>query len=377
MNVDRRLPNGHFVPQEMINKSQIYVTTAGWKNSYAYEKLVQLLVRQVINPKESFIMGGTYRIPIMQGLLAKNFVQELQLSDTYTDDSFSRQYESIWSGDAENAFFSSEVFDKHRELKQPQYQFSGRSSKSAYYVIGVDVGRKGCSSQACVFKVTPQAQGSAIKSLVNIYTWDEQHFERQAINLKKLYYKYRARRIAIDANGLGIGLIDNMVMSQIDPQTGQTLPPFGVDNDQQGFYKKFKTADMETDAMFLIKANAPINTEAYSYAQAQLSSGKIKMLIDVNQAKMKLMSTNVGKEMSPDQRAEYLKPFQETNILREQMLNLVEDNEGVNIILKQNSRAIKKDKFSAFIYGLYFIKQEQERNKKKKNRNLTNLMLYN
>jgi hypothetical protein len=38
------------------------------------------------------------------------------------------------------------------------------------------------------------------------------------------------------------------------------------------------------------------------------------------------------------------------------MLNLVEDNEGVNIILKQSSRGIPKDKFSAFEYGLYYIK---------------------
>jgi len=61
--------------------------------------------------------------------------------------------------------------------------------------------------------------------------------------------------------------------------------------------------------------------------------------------------------MSVDQRNEYLRPFVLTTILREQMLNLVEDNQGVNIILKQDSRSIKKDKFSAFIYGLYFIKQ--------------------
>jgi len=39
------------------------------------------------------------------------------------------------------------------------------------------------------------------------------------------------------------------------------------------------------------------------------------------------------------------------------MLNLVEDNQGTNIILKQDSRSIKKDKFSAFVYGLYYIKQ--------------------
>jgi hypothetical protein len=47
--------------------------------------------------------------------------------------------------------------------------------------------------------------------LVNIYTWDDTHFEDQAIKLKRLYYKYKARRLVIDANGLGIGLVDYMV----------------------------------------------------------------------------------------------------------------------------------------------------------------------
>ena len=31
-------------------------------------------------------------------------------------------------------------------------------------------------------------------------------------------------------------------------------------------------------------------------------------------------------------------------------------NEGINIILKQANRGIRKDKFSAFEYGLYYIK---------------------
>jgi hypothetical protein len=69
------------------------------------------------------------------------------------------------------------------------------------------------------------------------------------------------------------------------------------------------------------------------------------------------METKTGQNMSTDQRNDYLRPFVLTTVLREQMLNLVEDNQGVNIILKQDSRGIKKDKFSAFVYGLYYIKQ--------------------
>ena len=376
MNVSRRLSDGSFKDEEVLNKSQIYVTTAGWKNSFAYEKLIQLLIQQIIDPAEAVILGGSWRIPVMEELLSRSFIQELKLDGTYNDASFAREYESEWSGDAENAFFSSEKFDKHRVLLQPEYEYSGRSSKNAYYVLGVDVGRKGCTTEVCVFKVTPQVQGSSLKTLVNIYSWDEEHFEDQAINIKRLYYKYKARKIAIDANGLGIGLIDFMVKSQIDPETGELLPDFGVDNDDEGFYKQFKTGETELDAMFLIKANAPINTEAHSYVQTQLSSGKIKFLIDENQAKVKLMSTKKGQAMDNDKRAEYLKPFTLTTILREQMLNLVEENEGVNIILKQSSKGIKKDKFSAFEYGLYYIKQEEDRKKKRKTRDISKMMFF-
>ena len=380
MNVDRRLADGSRHEEEVINKSQIYVTTAGWKNSFAYEKLIQTLIQQITDPGQAIVLGGTWRVPVMEKLLRKSFIEELKLDGTYNDSSFAREYESEWSGDAENAFFSAEKFDKHRVLLQPEYEHSGRSSKNAFYVLGVDVGRLNCTTEVCIFKVTPQVQGASLKTLVNIYTYDAEDFEIQAINIKKLFYKYKARIAAIDANGLGAGLIDFMTKAQLDPETGEELPPFGVEggttDDAVEPYKKIKGPGVEDNAIFLIKANAPINTEAHAYVQTQLASGKIKFLIDEGQAKVKLMSTKMGQQMDNDKRADYLKPFTLTTILREQMLNLVEENEGVNIILKQSSKSIKKDKFSAFEYGLYYIKLDEDRRKKRKKRNIADMMFY-
>ena len=374
MNISRMCMDGTTQPDETLNKSQIYVTTAGWKNTYPYEKLIQLLVWQIVQPEKSFIMGGTYRIPILMKLLDKNFIKDLKMDGTFNESSFDREYESKWSGSVEDAFFSSEVFDRNRILNQPEYESSGRSSKQAYYVLSADVGRKGCDTVVCVFKVTPQPQGAAIKTLVNIYTLTDEHFEDQAIKLKKLFYKYNAQRLVIDANGLGIGLVDYMIKSQIDPDTADVFPDFGVYNDDELYYKKYRTNNTEQDAMFLIKANAPINTEAHTVARSNLSSGKVKFLIDERVAKQKLMNTKVGQNMKPEERAEYLKPFTLTSILKEEMLNLREENEGVNIILKQANRGIRKDKFSAFEYGLYYIKLEEDSKKKKRKFNVKDFM---
>lgn len=273
---------------------------------------------------------------------------------------------SKWTGAVENAFFSGEAFDRCRKLNQPEYEFSGRSTAQSYYIIGVDVGRKGCESVCTVVKSTPQQTGPDIKSLVNIITMSDEHFEDQAIKLKRLYYQYKAKALIIDANGLGIGLVDYMIKSQYDRLTNEFLPDFGVLNDEENYYKQYRTPDTEYDAMYLIKANANINTEAHANVQVQMNAGKIKFLIDERTAKQKLLATKIGQNMRPEDRAEYLRPFTLTSILREEMLNLREENEGINIILKQSNRSIKKDKFSSFEYALYFIKQEEERRSKRK-----------
>lgn len=372
MNVSRLCMDGTTQNDETLNKSQVYITTAGYKNTYSYDKLIQLLVWMITDPEKAFIMGGTYRIPVLTGLLDRNFIQDLKRDGTFNEASFDREYESKWSGTVANAFFNGEAFDRNRILQKPEYEHSGRSSLQSYYILSMDVARKntgkdGCDSVITVFKVIPQNYGDvSIKSLVNIYTLTNMHFEDQAIWAKRLFYKYKARRIVIDANGLGIGLIDYMVKHQTDPLTGDELPDFGVENDDEGYYKRFRTNDTEQEAMYLIKANAPINTEAHSNVQTQLTSGKLKFLIEEKEARIKLLGTQKGKQMTPDERAEYLKPYNLTSILKEEMLNLREENEGINIILKQANRGIRKDKFSAMEYGLYYIKQVEDNNKKKK-----------
>ena len=369
MNVSRRCLDGTVQDDETLNQSQIYITTAGYKGTFSYDKLIQTLVTMVTEPDKAFIMGGTYRIPLAFGLLPKTFVSDLEKDSTFNPASFEREYESKWTGTAENAFFDGERFDRNRKIQLPEKEWSNKSSKLAYYILAVDVGRKGCQSIVAIFKVTPQATGAAIKQLVNIYDLNDDHFEDQAIKIKELYYKYKARRIVIDGNGLGIGLIDYMVKPQVLPD-GDILPDFGVyggtveDIEQE--YKKYRTPNCETDAIYVIKANAPINTEAYTAVQSAITSGRLRLLIEERTAQARLLGTKMGQKMTPEQRNEYLKPYVMTSILKEEMLNLREQTEGVNIILKPANKRISHDKFSAVAYGLYYIKQEEDSKKRKK-----------
>ena len=114
LNVNRQLADGTRDKDEVLNKSLIYITTAGYRNTFSYSKLIELMLQSVLEPEEVMIIGGTYKIPIMEGLLDEDFVDQLKVAGSYEEDSFQREYESFWTGDTENSFFSTEVFDKHR-----------------------------------------------------------------------------------------------------------------------------------------------------------------------------------------------------------------------------------------------------------------------
>lgn len=136
----------------VMNYMEYLRTTAGYKNTYSYNKLIQLLVRMVIEPEKAFIAGGSWRIPVAMGLQNKSFIEDLKRDSTFNEASFEREFESKWSGTIEDAFFNGEHFDRCRKLLQPEYEHSGRSSANSYYIISVDVGRRG-QTESCPLKI--------------------------------------------------------------------------------------------------------------------------------------------------------------------------------------------------------------------------------
>lgn len=376
LNVDRMV-QGQTDSNEQLNKSQIFVTTAGYKNTYSYEKLIEILCRSVVRPKDAIVLGGSWRVPVIFGLLDKNFVRDLKMDGTFNEDSFEREYESKWTGDIESAFFNSDRFDKQRKINMPEWKYSNKTSKDGYYIMGVDVGRFGCTTEVVIIKVTPGAGDIPRKRIVNIYSFDEEHFGLQALKLKRLFQQYKCRVAVIDGNGLGAGLVDMLTMDTIDPDTGETLYNWGVMNDEDNKYRNMKTDDTIIDAMYIMKANQVLNSEMYAYCQSEINSGRVNFLVDESIAKNKLLSQAQGKKMSQSQRADYLMPFVQTSILKDQMLNLVYENDGAHIILKQASKKIKKDKFSALIYGLYYCKIQEDSRSKKRKRDISKFMFFN
>lgn len=358
--IQRRAANGEFNRNESITQQRICVTTAGYKDTYAYHTLIRTLLRQLTEPNKAIVLGGSYKIPIIAGLQNMDFIRQQKMSGTFNPTSFGREYLSRWSTGSENAYFAAEIFDRYRSLQEPVFEREENLGRGVSYIMAIDVGRFSDQSEVAVWKVIPQTGTTSTKHLVNMYSFSQMHFAEQAIEIKLLYEKYKPEAVVIDGAGLGAGLIDELIQSQVDVRTNQYLRPWGVKNDDKGYYKQFKSADTIPDLLYIIKASAPFNTEMYANLQTQLTTGKLRFLIDERQAKMKMDSSRAKKfkDMTEDDKANWIVPFTQTSLLKDQMVNLEQKNEGVNIILDRTNKNIKKDKVSSMGYGLWYIKVE-------------------
>lgn len=372
LNVSRRLPD-NTVNEKEPNQQRIFMTSAGVKTSFAYDLLIDDFIDSIIHPKSTFVFGCDYRVPVIHGLLDKTYINKLKTSSSFKEESFAREYASLWSGSSEEAWFNFDKLAKYRKIKNPETSAKLRANSNQFYLLSVDVGRLNDQTVCCVFRVNVSGEGKYFATLVNLYVLGRQAetktFNRQVIELKRIIKKFNPLEVVIDTNGLGIGFADEMIREQVD-EFGNIYEPLGFKNDDD--FLKIQPKDAMC-ILYGIKANGPLNSKIHGNAYTRINGGLVRFLIKEQEAKNALLSTKVGQKMTVKQRVQRLMPHEMTTKLFEEMANLRLRRTGVSldIVLEQINPRYPKDKYSAFAYGLWRIKElEEEQNKRRRRRGM-------
>lgn len=372
LNVSRRLPD-NTVNEKEPNQQRIFMTSAGVKTSFAYDLLIDDFIDSIIHPKSTFVFGCDYRVPVLHGLLDRTYINKLKTSSSFKEESFAREYASLWSGSSEEAWFNFDKLTKYRKIKNPETSAKFRANSNQFYLLSVDVGRLNDQTVCCVFRVNVSGEGKYFATLVNLYVLGRQAetktFNRQVIELKRIIKKFNPLEVVIDTNGLGIGFADEMIREQVD-EFGNIYEPLGFKNDDD--FLKIQPKDAMC-ILYGIKANGPLNSKIHGNAYTRINGGLVRFLIKEQEAKNALLSTKVGQKMTVKQRVQRLMPHEMTTKLFEEMANLRLRRTGVSldIVLEQINPRYPKDKYSAFAYGLWRIKElEEEQNKRRRRRGM-------
>lgn len=276
---------------------------------------------------------------------------------------------SIWSGSSEESWFNFDKISKYRKIKNPETHAINRLSSNQFYLLSVDVGRINDQTVCCVFKINIM-NDKYYATLVNLFVLGTEAkrkpFYYQAIDLKKIIKLFNPKEVVIDTNGLGVGLGDEMVREQYD-EFGECYPPYGFINDE--VYQKTQPKEA-IKILYGIKANGPLNSKIHGNAYSRITSGSVRFLIKEQEAKSALLSTKKGQKMSMEKRIKRLMPHEMTTKLFEEMANLRLKRTGnsMDIVLEQINSRFPKDKYSAFAYGLWRIKEIEEESFQRKRR---------
>ncbi len=364
LNISRKDCMGRIDPNEN-GQSQSWITSAGPKACYAYEKLIEFAVISILNPHSAYICGGDYRIPVKVGLLNRSYIEDLKMSSSFSSESFAREMLSIWTGASAESWLNSEKLEKYRRLMRTEKKADfSKSLTNLFYYISVDVGRYGANTAITVFKCFVR-DNFFQKNVVWLDVINDEHFNDQAVYIKRLINLYKPVEVIVDGNGLGAGLMDFLTISNTDSKTGEILPPVGVNNDED--YLKNQAPEVPK-LIRVLKANATDNGLIHSNCYTQLTSGHVAFLANERIIRGKLVATKKGQKMRPVDRAKFLKPYEATSRLFDEISNLKIKPRPNGIDIERIRSTIFKDRFSSLEYGLWGIKDLEDSYFKKKNR---------
>ena len=377
MNVKRREVDGTINPDEP-SSPQTFITTARERTVYMYSRLIEITVNAVLRPKQYFSWGMSYEVPLHYGLLDKSTLLDQRYSSTVSDDSFSRENLSIWTGNNKQAWLDSKILNKRRNLLKCERKAQQNPvNPNTFYVIGVDVARYSANTAVMVGKILPTNNGFKKHIVYTEVIHGANYITQQAPRIKKLVQLYHPREIVIDGNGPGIGLLDAMALPSVDLKTGETFPAYYVFNNDHHLPPEMKSPSdqpkVEYNAIIYdIKAGIGNDDIIHSNFFSQINSGAVSLLAHERIVKDKLLATKKGQKMTLYDRRVFLLPYEMTSRLIDELNNLKLKPTGQKNQFKIDriSRSIEKDRFSALQYLLYRVKYYEDKEtyrKKKKN----------
>lgn len=362
LNEPRKMANGLINPYEPQSQ-QIYITTAGYQGTFAYDKLIEILCRSVLEPDKYFVLGGSYRIPLSVGLTAQKQIEDVINSPSFSKSSFEREYESRWSDAPAGAAFSSNMITALRQVKVVELKDKitpTQREQGAFYVICADMAKDGSAETAVgVAKVLPKEHYFSFK-FVNLLTIPSTDYMVVANTFKKLVLTYNARLLVYDANGIGAAMRD-WLNKETQDETGALLEGLGIINPPSSAERDLKRYPDDKTICYEIKSGGKVGEQIHWFFFSRMSTGAITFPIKLAEAVNLYQKNKSFAAMSMRKQHEFLMPFKQMDRAEEELKNLDIANTSDQMsnslrIIRRNS-LIQKDFFSMFEYLVWAVNQ--------------------
>lgn len=363
LNRPRAMSNGLINPYEPQSQ-QIYVTTSGFQQTFAHQKLVEVLCRAAIEPDKYFVIGATYRIPLKNGLTSRKQVEDVINSPTFSKDSFEREYESRWSDAPAGAAFSSSLIATLRQVKKIELKYNltpAQEENDCFYVICADMAKDGQADTAVgVAKVIPKEHFFTYK-FINLFDISASDYLVVANTLKRTVMAYHAKLLIYDANGIGAAIRDWLNKETKDEMTGEIYRGYGIINPPSEVQKELHVWEPEATICYEIKAGSGNTEHIHWFFFSRMSTGAITFPVRAQEAIQLYGKNKTFLAMSQRKQLSYLQPFKTMDKMELELRNLdiaaTSDTLANKVKVVRRNQKIQKDYFSMGEYLVWGVNQ--------------------
>lgn len=329
-----------------LNQQINFFTTSGFRGSDEYERCLRMYLGMV-NLSGEIILGSSWFLACWYGR-GSTKSQILKKKKEMSPIAFAQNYESRWVGSSDGALVNINKLLNCRSLPKPQIK--SNNDEEEFY-LGVDVARSqntnNNQSSVVVVKVNRSKDTGKITSVdvVNIINISNiLNFTAQACRVKQIQKQYNAKVVVVDGNGLGTGLIDELLKESFDPITKESLGCWDTINTDN-------TPELQDSEKILydLKAQSVQNKVVTNFID-MVDSGKLRLLCK------RQLSEFSDKEM--DDIDNKVEPYLQTDNFIEETANLklkYLQNGGVTI--EKVVKKLDKDRVSACLYVLWYINE--------------------
>lgn len=337
-------PEPFINPYETTNLD--YFTTAWFKNTDSYSTL-KSNIENMINLNGSMAISANWELPCMYGRgESRSAILERKASDPPLF--FSFNYENEWLGAVENGLVDIKHLMEHRSITTPEW----KAQPDCEYVVSMDVAHSqnenANKSSICVLKLSryPDNRIRSVSMVNLIVLPNGLNFTDQAIAFKKIFYAFNAIIAICDANGLGQGLLDELLKEQIDPESGEILECWDTVNTTNT--PQYAGARRCLYALTAQGKNSDMVLAFKSYVEG----GKLLLLEQNNGA---------GYDINSEEYEEFVVPCVQTDFFVDEVNNLKIVINGGKVSVERASSKLDKDRYSCVAMGIYYIETEENK----------------
>lgn len=331
------------VNPEENNGSINFFTTSGYRGSDEFQRSLDM-VNSMAKLDGKMVLGSSWFLACWYGR-GSTKSQILEKKKSMSPTAFGMNYESNWIGASDGALININKLLNCRNLNKPLIKTNNVEDE---FILGVDVARSektaNNQSSVAVLKIIRDKSGRIKKlELVNtIHIDNTANFTKQAIEIKRIKRDFNAQIVVVDGNGLGAGLVDELLKNCIDPITDEDL----------GCWNTINTDNQPEDIrncetiVFDMKAQS-VQSKVITRFIDVVDSGILRLLVNKR-------DTDFTQKDMDDYNLKVL-PYIQTDFLIEEISNLqLKQNNNGTLSVHKIVRKIDKDRWSALAYAIYY-----------------------